>query len=261
VAQITFLYRTNTVRILAYGQGMTTMVLVPGMWLGAWAWQDVASRLAEAGHDVRAVTLTGLAERSGEATPQTDLDTHAADVVSLLEKEDLHDVVLVGHSYGGMVVSTAAGQVAGRIRRVVYVDSGPLPAGVSQFDTTPPEEQERTRAQVGDGFLVAVPPFDPADDSPALAGLDAAARERIRTHGTPHPFASVTQPVHYTPDYASLPQTLISCMFPAAQVRAMIDAGHPFFALLRGADVIELPTGHWPMFSRPDDLADLLAGL
>jgi pimeloyl-ACP methyl ester carboxylesterase len=237
---------------------MATIVLVPGMWLGAWAWQDVASRLTEAGHDTRPVTLTGLAERAGEATAGTDLDTHAADVVRLLESEDLRDVVLVGHSYGGMVVSTAAGQVADRVRRVVYVDSGPLPEGVSQFDTSPPEEQERIRAEVGEGYLVAVPPFE-QDGSPMLAGLDDAALARIRANATPHPFASVTQPVHYTPDYARLPQTLVSCTFAAAQVSEMIAAGHPFFALLRGADVAELPTGHWPMFSRPADLADLLA--
>jgi pimeloyl-ACP methyl ester carboxylesterase len=237
---------------------MTTMVLVPGMWLGAWAWRDVASGLAAAGHDVRPVTLTGLAERAAEASAGTDLDTHVADVVTLLEKEDLRDVVLVGHSYGGMVVSTAAGLVADRIRRVVYVESGPLPEGVSQFDTNPAEEQERIRAEVGDGYLVAVPPFE-QDGSPALAGLDESALTRIRAEATPHPFASVTQPVHYTPDYARLAQTLITCMFPAAQAREMIATGHPFFALLRGADVEELPTGHWPMFSRPADLAEMLA--
>lgn len=238
------------------------MVLVPGMWLGAQAWQDVTSRLTEAGHRVYPVTLPGVGERAGEASAATDLDAHTADVIALIEREDLRDVVLVGHSYGGMVVSTAAGQVADRIKRVVYVDSGPLPEGVSQFDTTSPEEQEQTRAQVGDGYLVPTPPFDPAVmGDEILAGLDESTLARIRAQATPHPFASATQPVHYAPAYAGLPQTLITCMFPAATVQQMIDEGHPFFALLKGADVVELPTGHWPMFSRPDDLAAILAAL
>ncbi|NUT37081.1 MAG: alpha/beta hydrolase [Hamadaea sp.] len=241
---------------------MTTMVLVPGMWLGAQAWQDVADKLTAAGHDVHPVTLPGVGDRAAEATAGTDLDAHVDDVIALFDRLDLRDVVLVGHSYGGMVVSTAAGRLADRIKRVVYVDSGPLPEGVSQFDTTAPEEQERTRVQVGDGFLVPPPSFDPADmGSEMLAGLDESTLARMRSQATPHPYASVTQPVHYTPAYASLPQTLVTCMFPAAMVQQMIDDGHPFFALLKGADVVELPTGHWPMFSRPDDLAAVLGVL
>ncbi|MEU8074455.1 alpha/beta hydrolase [Catellatospora citrea] len=240
---------------------MTTFVLVPGMWLGAWAWQDVASRLAEAGHDPRPVTLSGVAERAAEATPQTDLDTHVADVVALIEGADLRDVVLVGHSYGGMVVSVAAGVLAARLRRVVYVDSGPLPEGMSQFGTNPPEQQERILAEIGDGFLAPVPPFRPDPDDPSLAGLDADMLALLRERATPHPFASARQPVHYRPDFATVPSALISCMFPAAQVHEMIAAGHPYFALLAGADVLELPTGHWPMLSRPTDLATLLSTL
>jgi pimeloyl-ACP methyl ester carboxylesterase len=228
---------TGSVRDGGYGADMTTFVMVPGMWLGASAWDDVVSRLTALGHTAYPLSLSMDAA--------ADLDTHVAEVIAVLEKNDLRDVVLVGHSYGGMVVSTAAGQVADRIARVVYVDSGPLPDGVSQFGTTSPEEQERTRASVVDG-LVPVPAEGP---------------DRLRAEGRPHPFASVTQGVHYTPEYASLPQTLVSCSFPAEQVGAMIDAGHPFFAKLQGADVVELLSDHWPMFSRPTDLAELLARL
>ncbi|NUO55208.1 MAG: alpha/beta hydrolase [Hamadaea sp.] len=212
---------------------MTTFVLVPGMWLGASAWRDVVSPLTALGHSAYPLDLS--------LEPGTDLDAHVAEVVAVLEKDDLRDVVLVGHSYGGMVVSTAAGQVADRVARVVYLDSGPLPDGMSQFDTTSPEEQEQTRASVVDG-LVPVP-------------------EHLQAEGRPHPFASVTQGVHYTPEYATLPQTLITCSFPADQVRGMIAAGHPYFAKLQGADVVDLPGDHWPMFSRPGELAEVLAAL
>jgi pimeloyl-ACP methyl ester carboxylesterase len=228
------------------------------MWLGAWAWSDLAERLAGAGHDPHPLTLTGLAERAGEATPDTDLDTHVADVVSHLESHDLRDVMLVGHSYGGMVVSTAAGRVADRVARVVYIDSGPLPEGMAQFDTNPPGTQEEIRAEVGDGYLIPVPPFDPAEDPAMLAGLDEAALKRMRSLATPHPFKSATQPVSYTPDFAGIPAALVTCTFPLDQVRSMIDDGHPFFALLKNADVYAVPTGHWPMFSEPVKLAEVL---
>jgi len=238
---------------------MTTMILVPGMWLGAWAWDDVARDLAAAGHDPRPITLTGVAERAAEATAKTDLDTHVADVIDMIRANDLTDVVLVGHSYGGMVVSVAAGQIADRVKRVVYVDSGALPEGMSQFDSTPPEQQEQTRAQVGDGFLVPPPPFQPAEGDPMIAGLDDATLTRIRELVTPHPFGSVIQPVHYAEAFHTVPSALISCTFPAGQVREMIASGHPFFALMQDTEIFELPTGHWPMFSRPADLAKILA--
>ncbi len=243
-------------------EGMTTIVLVPGMWLGGWAWEEVARPLAEAGHDVRPATLTGLAERAAEATPETDLDTHVADVIALLEIDDLRDVVLVGHSYGGMVVSVAAGRAAERLARVVYVDSGPLPEGMSQFDTNSPEDQVRIRAEVGDGFLIPVPAFDPTDGAPqtatALAGLDDAMLRTMRARSTPHPFGSAIQPVAYTPDFYGVPSALITCTFPEDQVREMIAAKHPFFALLGDADVYSVPTGHWPLFSEPAKLATTL---
>src|SRR5919202_3551574 len=87
---------------------MSHHVLVGGAWLGGWCWQRVARRLRDNGHDVYPVTLTGLGERVHLASPQIDLDTHITDVVNLIEFEDLRDVVLLGHSYGGLVVTGAA---------------------------------------------------------------------------------------------------------------------------------------------------------
>jgi pimeloyl-ACP methyl ester carboxylesterase len=260
---------------------MTTFVLVPGFWLGAWAWREVATELRAAGHEVYPLTLTGLADRSHLAGPGIDLDTHTADIVRLIEAEELRDVVLVGHSGGGMPVAQAADRIPDRIARVVYVDSGPLPNGTSQFDINPPEEQDRLRALIGDGHLLPPPAWEPADDPKNLAGLDADAVDLLRRRATPQPLRTATDPVRRTgggapapdpgghpairngrtapsrPDLA-VPTALVTCTFPVEVAREMIAQRHPFFALLAGADLYPLPTGHWPMFSEPKRLAEIL---
>src|SRR4051812_29929435 len=124
---------------------MTTYVLIPGFWLGGWAWESVTAELRAHGHDVYPVDLTGMGERAHLATAQVNLDTHVTDVLTLLRDEDLHDVVLVGHSYAGAVVITSvADQGADRIATLVFVDSGPLPDGMSQSEFAEPDEQQRT---------------------------------------------------------------------------------------------------------------------
>src|SRR3954470_6427545 len=125
------------------------IVLVPGAWLGGWAWRDVAMRLRRLGHDdVHPVTLTGLGERVHLAGEQVDLETHIADVVAVLDFEGLEDAVLVGHSYGGVVVAGVADRRPQRLDAVVYVDTGPLPDGLAIADVQPPEVRERTRSDV-----------------------------------------------------------------------------------------------------------------
>ena len=147
---------------LASVVGMATYVLVPGFWLGAWAWRAVADDLRARGHDVYPLSLTGLGERAHLARPEIDLDTHVTDVVNLLRYEDLRDAVLVGHSYAGLVVTAAADREHDRVSQLVYVDTGPLPDGVAQVEFSPPEEQERTAAAVaehGDGWRLPPPPW------------------------------------------------------------------------------------------------------
>src|SRR5687768_12643354 len=112
---------------------MTQFVLVPGAWLGGWAWRDVAERLRRAGHDAYPVTLTGLGERVHLARPEVDLEMHIADVTNLVEFEDLADVVLVGHSYAGLVVEGVADRIPDRVAKVVYLDTGPMPDGWSML--------------------------------------------------------------------------------------------------------------------------------
>ncbi len=236
---------------------MTTFVLVPGMWLGGWAWRDVARELRAAGHDVYPLTLTGLAERAHLGGPAVDLDTHVTDIVALVEVEELTDVVLVGHSYAGAPVSGAADRLGERVARVVYVDAGPLPDGVSFAEYNPPEERERIEGTVRDGWRLPPPPFDPVADPVNLAGLSDEHLARMRRLATDHPYGSAVAPQRLSG--APLPPSaLIACAMPVAQVRSLIEAGHPFFAGLAGAPVLPLPTGHWPMFSEPVRLAELL---
>jgi pimeloyl-ACP methyl ester carboxylesterase len=126
---------------------MTTYVLVGGAWLGGWCWQNVARQLRDDGHDAYPLTPTGLGERVHLASPQVDLDTHITDVVNLIEFEDLHDAVLLGHSYGGLVVTGAADRISERISQLVYLDTAPLPNGASLIEKFPPELRRRPRSR------------------------------------------------------------------------------------------------------------------
>ena len=240
--------------------GMTTFVLVPGAWLGAWAWRDVTDLLVKAGHDVYPLTLTGLAERSGATDEPIGLDTHIDDITRVLDDRDLRDVVLVAHSYSGAPVTGAADRRPERVAAVVYVDSGPVPDGVAQADFNPPDARAAADRSVetSGGWLAPIA-FDPAADPVTLAGLDETMLSELRAGATPHPYATMTQRQRLTGAVDSIPKTLIACTMPLDVVRAMIESGNPFFAGLRGATLLTLPTGHWPMFSEPDALAEMLA--
>jgi pimeloyl-ACP methyl ester carboxylesterase len=227
------------------------------MWLGAWSWQEVTTRLRAAGHEVHPLTLTGLAERAHLGGPDTDLDTHATDITALIEAENLDNVVLVGHSYAGCPATVAADRLPGRIARVVYVESGPWPDGLAHLDFNPPEDQAQMRKDLLNGWQVPPRDFD-SDSDPLLAGLSKEHRAELTQRSTPHPFGTLTQPVHLTGSPVP-PRELVACTIPAEQVQLLIEAGNPFFAGLAGAPVHVLPTGHWPMLSEPDRLAAVLA--
>lgn len=237
---------------------MATFVLVPGAWLGGWAWARVTRPLRAAGHDVYPVTLTGLGERS-------HLEVHLTDVVNLVEYEGLDDVVLVGHSYAGSVVTAVADRIPERLAQVVYLDSGPVADGTAFLDMLTPEarkQAERAVAEQGDGWRLPMPSWEELEEGGAsLAGLGEQERGLMRSRAVAQPFGTYTQPVALSdPAREELPRALISCSFPLAQVRELIAAGHPWFVELAGPrwSLHELPTGHWPMLSRPGDLAGLL---
>jgi pimeloyl-ACP methyl ester carboxylesterase len=136
---------------------MATFVLVHGAWHGSWCWKRVRKTLQAEGHDVFTPTLTGIAERSHLISPQVTLDTHIADVVNLIRWEELTDVVLCGHSYGGCVITGAADRVAERLKALVYLDAFILGDGQALHDVVPPgvrDAQVKGAVEHGHGWQV-----------------------------------------------------------------------------------------------------------
>ncbi|MGK5738551.1 alpha/beta fold hydrolase [Micromonospora sp. URMC 103] len=224
---------------------MAEFVLVAGAWLGAWAWDEVVPKLRAAGHGAHPVTLSGLAERQGLPAGQ---QTHVQDIVDEIERQDLRDVVLVGHSYSGIPVGQAAERIGDRLRRVVFVDSN-VPHDGESF--VRPPFGERVRAAIDDngGFW---PPLT-ADDY-AGQGLNGEQIARIVGGSTPHPGATLTEPAVLTRPLGELPATYVKCLLDG-------DEPSPDVAALLKNDrwrLVEMDTGHWPMFSQPHELAQVL---
>jgi pimeloyl-ACP methyl ester carboxylesterase len=241
---------------------MTTFVLVPGFWLGAWAWDDVAEPLRERGHRVLALTPPGMAERSGE--PDVTIETWVADVVTALD--GLSGVVLVGHSGGGPVVAAAADRARDHLAHLVLVDTGSLPDGFPHVDFLPPDAREYVRARLAaHGGRYPMPERDwLTEHGASTEGIDGPAWARLRERATPVPGGVVTLGARRAgrPD-PTLPKTVVACGFDESMVRAALEAGVPAFAEMGGPEwsFVRLPTGHWPMFSEPAALARILAGL
>jgi pimeloyl-ACP methyl ester carboxylesterase len=170
-----------------------TYVLVHGGWQGGWSYRRVARLLRQAGHEVYTPTLTGLGERSHLAHMQINLDTHIADVANTILWEDLSEIVLVGHSYGGMVITGVADQVPERVKALVYLDAL-VPKNGDTLFTLRPEYVDYFLGQVaaGGGCMVAPRPVSAFDTAlPAdWAWMDSKT--------TPHPFACFVQSIRLT---------------------------------------------------------------
>lgn len=233
---------------------LPSIVLVPGYWLGAWAWDAVAEELRGRGHHVVAVTLPGLDPDDSERASATV--AQQADVLhSTVHAAAAHgsSVVLVAHSGAGLPTSVLLDREPTAIARVVYVDSGPSSDG-SAFDASvPPEEDE-----------VPLPPFEElAAGGASLEGLSEDDLQRFRERSVPEPGPVMREPIHLGNDARrDVPSTIIACSFPSEVVMQMAQQGHPMMAevgTLRDLELVDLPTGHWPMWSRPTDLAAAIA--
>jgi len=172
---------------------MATIVLAHGAWSAAWAWKKMRPLFAAAGHQFFAPTYTGLGERAHLARPDIDLSTHIQDVLAVLEVEDLKDVTLIGHSYGGMVATGVADKAASRLTRVVYLDAFAPTDGQSLFDLLGPKGEANMRAGAakdGDGWKI--PPINPpADTSPEDLAWTAPRRR-------PQPIKAFEQKIRLT---------------------------------------------------------------
>ena len=245
------------------------MVLVPGACLGGWAWRGVAGHLRALGHDVYPVTLTGLGDRVHLADERVDLETHIADVLGVLDYEDLSGAVLVGHSYAGLVVTGAADRRPQRLEAVVYLDCAPLPDGMAISDVQTLEQRETQRSAVdrdGDGWRWPVPDRATLETGQfgSTAGLTDEHFAAIAQRGTPQPYATFTSALrleHEKPP--GVRRSVIFCTaggISAAAVKELLaqeDARAAPFAD-PDWDLREIPTGHWAMFSAPDRVAEML---
>jgi pimeloyl-ACP methyl ester carboxylesterase len=227
-------------------------VLVHGGWHGGWCWNRVAPLLRAAGHDVWTPTLTGLADRAHALTPETDLRTHIRDIVGLLVFEDLGRVILVGHSYAGMVIAGVAAEAPDRIAHVVYLDAFVPQEGDSLMTLLSPEREfyYRTHAVQRDQIWRVPPP--PVD---ALGVRDAADAVWMQARLTDQPLRSFDQELT-TVAPSTLPRTYIHCTegpivgsFAPFASRAQTDPSWSY---------VELATGHDAMIIEPRALAELL---
>jgi pimeloyl-ACP methyl ester carboxylesterase len=243
---------------------VANIVLVPGFWLGSWAWRAVAVELRRLGHEVFPLTLTGVADKKHLSSPDVNLDTHTSDVVNFIEYEGLSDVVLVGHSYAGLVITAVADRLSPKLAKLIYVDTAPLPNGVSLIEFYPSDLRKIYRQRVameGGGWRLPFPPWEELDKIGTAKDLDDEMRSLIQGRATDMPFGVAKQPVALTGRAREqLPKTAIWCTSTSRQVKQLVDSGNAMFHLLAGPEwrFIDLPTGHWPMFSKPKELAEIL---
>jgi pimeloyl-ACP methyl ester carboxylesterase len=230
---------------------MATFVLIHGAWHGGWCWRHVAPALRRAGHEVYAPSLTGLGERRHLASRDIDLETHIRDVLELLEMEDLGNVVLVGHSYGGMVITGAADRAAQRIAQLVYLDAFVPEDGRCLLEYTVPERAAWIRKEGEATGFVTPPPMSlwgHVRPDPFVA-----ARE------VKHPFATMAQKIRFRDPQAlaRIPKTFVYCAAPAT------GSFDQFAAKYRNDPAWrfhELRTGHDAMLLVPDEVARILLG-
>ena len=224
------------------------VILIPGFWLDASSWSEVTPALEAAGHRLHEVTPPGLealdAPRAG-----IGLDDHVQAVVRLVDGIE-GPVVLVGHSGGGTVAQAVSDRRPDRIARVVYIDAAPMSDGDCINDNLP---------VVGDE--IPLPDWSVFGEG-MLADLDDEARRRFRERSIPEPAAVATDPLRLTDDRRlDVPSTIITCEYPSSQLREWMSQGAPFIrevSAMRDLEIVDLPTGHWPQFSRPAELSRLL---
>jgi pimeloyl-ACP methyl ester carboxylesterase len=232
---------------------MATVVLAHGAWSAAWAWKKMRPLFRAAGHEFFSPTYTGLGERAHLARPDIDLSTHIQDVLAVIEIEDLKDITLIGHSYGGMVATGVADKVADRIARVIYLDAFAPTEGQSLFDLLGPDAEARMRAGAtkhGEGWKI--PPIQPpADTSPEDIAWTGPRRR-------PQPIKTFEQKItlqsQYAPErhYIYAKKNGPGDVFRQFGDRAKSETGWKYY---------EIDASHNPHITCPDVLMKLLTDI
>lgn len=234
---------------------MATFVLVHGAWHGSWCWKRVRRALQAQGHDVFAPTLTGVAERSHLLSRQVNLETHILDVENLMRWEELSDVVLCGHSYGGCVISGVADRVPDRIRALVYLDAFVLEAGENLAQHVPEVQYKQLlegAKAVGEGWKV--PPI-PAE----VFNVNAGDREWVNRQCTMQPLETFQQPISLSGGLRKIKN--VTFILATGFVEG--SPFPPFYekAKAKGWKTITVPCGHDVMLDLPEELTRVLLGV
>lgn len=229
-------------------------VLVHGAWHGGWCWRQVADKLRAAGHHVFTPTMTGLGERAHLLNGHTNLSTCIEDIAAVINAEELQDVVLVGHSFAGPVITGVADRMAERLSRLVYLDALVVQNGQSALSLFSAEvQQERSRTIDPEGLRMAIP-------SPEKFGVsDPAQQAWLKRRLTPHPLKAYTEPLMLRhPLGHGLPKTYIAVTDPwYAPLAALRD----WVRTQPDWQWREIAAGHDAMVTAPDALADLLLAI
>ena len=231
-------------------------VLVHGGFFGGWCWKTVAASLRALGHTVYTPTLTGLGERSHLLAARPTLETFIEDVAQVLRYEDLEDVILVGHSFSGSVVSALADRMPETLRHLVYLDAQLLLSGESPASGAPSASIDRYRQRAIETIHgPVIPPFDPQ----TFGIIDPDVAAWIKTKPTPHPFQTYFDELALkNPLGNDVPATYIACIYPRY---ANVASSHELARHIEGWTYVELPTGHNAMLSMPGELVTLLAAI
>ena len=240
-----------------------TYVLIHPAWFGGWCWKKLTPLLRAKGHEVFTPTLTGLGERAHLARPEIGLEIHVRDITNVIEYEDLHNVILVGNSSGGMVITGVADDMSERIAHLVFLDAFVPADGQSMLDVIPPDRRPALEAFVqkeGDGWLLprfAPPPWEKLVTE-TWQVTDNADLDWVLPRLRPTPFGHFKEPVkRKNPAAEKLPRTYIRTQWP-----------HPGFDRYAGAaseatgwQSHKIASSHLPYITHPSELAALLLQL
>ena len=229
-------------------------MLVHGAWHGGWCWRDVADRLRASGHRVFTPTCTGLGERAHLLSREITLDTFTRDVAGVIEAEELQNIVLVGHSFGGLPTSGVADLMPERIRYLVFLDSLLIQPGKTPFDGLAPDvvaARRKAAEETSGGLSLPAPP------SSAFGVTGDANMAWVERRLTPHPLGTYTSPLNISnPVGNGLPRAYVACTSPAYPA---LDGVKAWVRQQPGWRWAEIATGHDAMVTAPGELARMLA--